>query len=245
MTWSTVSDWRAEFEFLESCFEKHAEPVVESVFEPACGTGRLLFRFAKAGYGIAGNDLNAKSVEFCNRRLERHDLSGSVVVGDMTDFELAEPVHSAFNTINSFRHLMNQRQAMDHLKCMEKAICPGGIYVLGLHLSPLEGETCDGESWSASRGHLTVNSRLWLDERNLAERYEAYNMTFDVYTPTDQFQIRDQVRFRTYTAAQFTGMIDQLSHFDIEAVYDFSYEIDQAINLDEGHEDVVFVLKRN
>jgi SAM-dependent methyltransferase len=66
------SDWKAEFDFLVACFEKHAlRGAVQRVFEPACGTGRLLYRLARAGYEAAGLDLNPKAVEYCKRRLER------------------------------------------------------------------------------------------------------------------------------------------------------------------------------
>ena len=237
------SDWRAEFEFLEDCFERHVEHVVESVFEPACGTGRLLYRFAKAGYHVGGNDLNQRAVLYCNRRLERHGLESDVFVGDMTNFSLKQPVDSAFNTINSFRHLLTGELASSHLKCMARAIRPGGIYVLGLHLTPADGYACENESWSATRGHLTVNSSLWLAERNLNERYEAYNMTFDVYTPTEQFRIQDQVRFRTYNLRQFLKMLEAVPEFSIAAVYDFSYDTEQPIKLTKNHEDVVVVLR--
>ena len=40
--------------------------------EPACGTGRLMFRMAQAGYDVAGLDLNEKAVDFSNARLEKH-----------------------------------------------------------------------------------------------------------------------------------------------------------------------------
>ncbi len=69
------SDWKAEFDFLLNCFERYATPHVRRVFEPACGTGRLLIKLAPAGYEVSGNDLNAKSIRYCNRRLERQWLS--------------------------------------------------------------------------------------------------------------------------------------------------------------------------
>ena len=237
------SDWKAEFDFLEDCFERHVTHVVESVFEPACGTGRLLYRFGKVGYQVGGNDLNSKAIKFCNQRLLRHGLEGTAQVGDMCDFKLPRKVDSAFNTINSFRHLGSDEQAIAHLNCMARAIRKGGIYVLGFHLVPEEGPRCEDESWSASRGHLTVNSRLWLAERNLPERYEAYNMSFDVYTPTEQFQIVDQVKFRTYTAEQFKELLFQVPGLEVDAIYDFAYDIEEPIVIDERTEDIVYVLK--
>ena len=46
------SDWKAEFDFLGSCFQKHAKRPVRRLFEPACGTGRLLVKLADAGFEV-------------------------------------------------------------------------------------------------------------------------------------------------------------------------------------------------
>ena len=239
------SDWKAEFDFLEGLLERFVPFRVSRVFEPACGTGRLLFRFAKAGYRVQGNDLNVKSVEFCNRRLTKHGFADRAKVADMSRFELSQPVHSAFNTINSFRHLNSESQARSHLRCMAAAIKPGGIYVLGLDLSPADdAKTIDTESWSATRGHLTVNSSIWLVERNYASRYEVYGMQFDVYTPTKQLQIKNQLKFRTYNLGQLKSLIGSLAQFEIAECFDFRYDLDTPIKLDDSVQDVVLVLKR-
>ena len=93
------SDWRAEFDFLLGAFELHAARKVRSLFEPACGTGRLLIHFAREGYRVAGNDLNARAVAFCNARLARNGFPASAVVGDMSRFTVTRPVDAAFNTV--------------------------------------------------------------------------------------------------------------------------------------------------
>lgn len=64
------SDWKAEYKFLLACFERFSKRPVNRVFEPACGTGRLLVKLAEAGYEVAGNDLNEKAVAFCNKRFD-------------------------------------------------------------------------------------------------------------------------------------------------------------------------------
>src|SRR5688572_14319267 len=91
------SDWKAEFAFLTGCFERYIKKPVKTLFEPACGTGRLLIRFAQAGYKVSGNDLNEQAVEFCNDRLERGGFPRGACVGDMSDFTLKKPVDAAFN----------------------------------------------------------------------------------------------------------------------------------------------------
>jgi len=237
------SDWKAEFDFLLGCAERFLARPVESVFEPACGTGRLLYRLGKAGLQVAGNDLNPEAVAFCNRRLARYGLPETAVVGDMSNFQLGSPIDLGFNMINSFRHLNTEALAIGHLQCMARAIRDGGIYVLGIHLVPLAGDPCESETWSATRGHLTVNSDLWLTERKLEERYEEYAMQYDIYTPTRQFRIRDKLRFRTYTAEQFCQLIHRVDGLNVEAVFDFQYDLSEPVHLDDRTEDAIFILR--
>lgn len=238
------SDWKAEVDFLEACFAKHVRGKVKRLFEPACGTGRLMFRMAQAGYDVAGLDLNEKAVEFCNARLEKHGLKPTAFVGDMCDFTLKRPVDAAFNTINSFRHLGSEEQALAHLQCVAKSLRKDGIYVLGLHLSPTKGEPLETESWAARRGHLSVLSRLWVIERNRRRRQERVGMSFDVYTPTRQFRINDESSFRMYSAAQMASLLDSIRQFELLETYDFGYEIDEPIEIDGSTEDVVYILRR-
>jgi SAM-dependent methyltransferase len=237
------SDWKAEFDFLLACFGKHVPGKVNRLFEPACGTGRLLVKFAAAGYKVSGLDLNPKAVKFCNERLERAGYPQSTFVGDMCDFTLPKPVDAAFNTINSFRHLGTEQQAKDHLVAMANCLRPGGIYVLGLHLTPTSVEPLQEESWSARRGNLAVLSRLWVTNLDRRKRREEVGMSFDVYTPTKQFRIEDNVVFRTYTAAQMKALIAS-SPLEIVETYDFGYDIDAAVEVTTSTEDVVYVLKK-
>ena len=50
-------------------------------------------------------------------------------------------------------------------------------------------------------------------------------MTVDIYTPTRQFQLADEMFFRTYTAPQFQDLLDRSDVFEVAATYDFAYNI--------------------
>lgn len=238
------SDWRAEFDFLNACFERYAGRAVERVFEPACGTGRLLIKFAQAGHEVGGNDLNPKAVDYCNDRLERNGFPRSVTVGDMSDFRLRRGVDGAFNTINSFRHLPTEAAAEAHLSCMAAALRQGGLYVLGLHLLPPTGPTVDEEAWSARRGNLAVNSYMWSKRIDTRARMEHLGMTVDVYTPTQHRRIVDHMQYRTYTRKQFHSLLAKVPGLELVAVHDFAYDIRQPIEIDDLTEDVVCVLRK-
>lgn len=238
------SDTAAELRFLKACFDRYVDGAVQRVFEPACGTGRLIAKLGQQGYVVGGIDLNAKAVEYCNERLARRDLQGRVQVGDMCDFDVPQPFDAAFNTINSFRHLQSESAAEDHLACVARAVRPGGIYALGLHLTPTRGEPTDEESWSARRGQLSINTYMWPIEKNPKRRLERFGIRFDIYKPTESFRIEDVLALRSYTWRQFEKLLRGASDWKVLAYHDFGYEIDEPLQPNATTEDIVVILGR-
>lgn len=237
------ADWKAETQFLQQCFDKHSPHRVKRVFEPACGTGRLLFRLAKAGFDVAGNDLNPRAVDFCNKRLARHEFPQSAVVADMTDFRMKKKFDAAFNHINTFRHLPTEESAVAHLQCMAEALRSGSLYLLGIHLDPTRGERMEEESWSARRGNLGITSHMWskgIDRRN---RMEHLGITLDIYTPTSHQRIVDHMEYRTYRRSQFESLVAKVPAWTILETYDFAYNINCPIEVNAATEDVIYVLQ--
>lgn len=238
-------DWRDEYRFLRAAFRRYATRPVERVFEPACGTGRLLVRLAQAGFEVAGNDLNPRAVEFCNARLRRSGFPATAVVADMSRFRLRRPVDAAFNLINSFRHLGSEAAARGHLECMARALAPGGIYLLGLHLTPTAGRVeCDEECWTAVKGRTVIDSRMWTVRRSLARRRERIRMTFDVRSPGRQLILEDQFDFRTYTAAQMERLLTTVPALECVATHDFTHRIASQSPVTPRSEDVIYVLRK-
>lgn len=238
------SDVAAEFRFLKACFAKHAGCEVKRIFEPACGTGRLLIKLGQAGYQVGGNDLNPKAVDFCNVRLRRHSLPETVVIGDMSDFKVKTKFNAAFNMINSFRHLATEAQARGHFKCMAGGMTKGGLYMLGMHLEPTDCAAMQEESWSARRGHLVVNSHMWSKGIDRRKRLEHLGLHIDVFTPTTRLRIVDHMEYRTYKHAQFLSLLKSVPQLEIAECYDFSYNIRRPHKVSGTTEDVVFVLRR-
>lgn len=237
------SDTAAEMRFLQACFERFVDGRVKRVFEPACGTGRLLYRLARLGYRVGGIDLNPKAVEYCNARFRRRGIKANVQCGDMCDFAVKQPFDAAFNTINSFRHLLSEDAAIAHLECMARTVREGGIYALGIHLTPTRGDATDHESWSARRGQLAINTHMWPIEKNSRDRIERFGIRFDVYKPTESLRIEDVLVLRSYTRRQLNTLIEAVSNWEPLAFYDFGYRIDEPIVPDSETEDVVVILK--
>jgi SAM-dependent methyltransferase len=238
------SDVASEFRFLKDAIAKYARCEVRSIFEPACGTGRLLVKLGRDGYEVSGNDLNPKAVEFCNARLRKFGLPETVTVGDMSAFRVKRKFHASFNMINTFRHLATEEQAQGHLECMSAGLVRGGLYVLGIHLEPTACEPMQEESWSARRGNLVVNSHMWSKGIDRKTRLEHLGLHVDVFTPTSRLRIVDHMEYRTYKYAEFQSLLAKVPSLEIAGTYDFQYRINRPHVVTDRTEDVVFVLRK-
>lgn len=239
------SDWQAEFEFLTGCFERYAKRPVKKLFEPACGTGRLLIKLAEQGYEVAGNDLNQKAIDYCNARFKRRGFPETALLGDMSNFKLSRKVDASFNTINSFRHLLEEDQTVGHLQCMANALAKGGLYVLGLHVIPKESEDrIEEEAWNARRGNLSVNTFMWSKGIDEEKRWEYLGLKIDVWTPTKHEEIEDEMIYRTYSRHQMDELLAKVPALECVETYDFAYDFDAPIEVDDKTEDVVYILRK-
>ena len=238
------ADCAAEIKFILGCAAQYLTGKPRQMFEPACGTGRLLFGLAKRGFDVDGLDLNEKAIDFCNARFKRHELKYRAFVADMSEFEVKKPYDIAFNTINSFRHLGSEAAAVGHLNCMADSAKKGGLYLLGVHLSPTKAPPSETESWSARRGHLSINTHMWTSDRNPKKRVERFGIRFDVHSPTRSFRIEDELVLRSYTQKQMDKLIATCDQWEQIACYDFGYDLKRPITVDATTEDVVYVLRR-
>jgi len=242
------ADCAAEIKFIRACGEHYgcgrANVQQARMFEPACGTGRLLYALARRGYTVAGLDLNPKAIAFCNARFRRHGMQESAFVADMSNFRVQHRYEIAFNTINSFRHLASESAALNHLRCLGDAVRVGGLYLLGVHLTPTAAAPSETESWSARRGHLAITTHMWTLARDSAKRVERFGIRFDIHRPSQSFRIEDELVLRSYTPKQMKHLIKKSGVWETVATHDFRYRIESPIIVDASTEDVVYVLKR-
>ena len=126
---------------------------------------------------MIGFDRNTAALAYLRRRLARRKLQAVVFSADMADFRLPEspeiaPIDAAYNTFDSFRHLLDEHAARSHLQGVADCLRPGGIYILGLHLLPPDAAEECIERWSAARRRqVSVTLRvLDFDRRRRLER---------------------------------------------------------------------------
>jgi SAM-dependent methyltransferase len=238
------ADTRGEADFIEAACRKYGRGPVRRLLEPACGTGRLVAELAARGHRVTGVDLSGPSLDYLRRRLDRRGLRATIVQGDMADFELARPVDAAYCMVNSFRHLLTEELARRHLECVAAALRPGGIYILGLHLLPMDADESCIERWRADAGrtHLSVTLRVTATDRR--RRLETLRVSTLVRTGRRERRLRDEFQLRMYTAAQFRRLLASVPNLELCDVYDFWYEIDEPLKLNDEISDTVAVVRK-
>ena len=162
----------------------------------------------------------------------------------MADFRVATPVDAAFCPVNTFRHLLSEEAARSHLECMAAALRPGGIYILGLHLLPPDTAEEDTERWTERHRRTQVTVTLRVLATNRRRRIERLRVCLLVRENGKEIRLRDEFSFRMYTARQFRRLLASVPSLELCDVYDFWYEIDNPMELNDDRADTVFVLRR-
>jgi SAM-dependent methyltransferase len=149
---------KGEVDFLVHCFSTYARRPVRTVLDIACGTGPHLMRLAARGYRMSGLDLSAKNVEFLRQRMADKGFAGQLVVGDMTDFRLPQPVDAAICMQDSQGHLLTNGALLAHLRCVGRSLRRGGLYVFDRYMASSWTNPARSWSWSRRRGRLIVRA---------------------------------------------------------------------------------------
>ncbi len=233
-----------EAAFIEAASRKYCAFPVRRLLEPACGSGRLLTEMAARGYEMTGIDLNEKALAYLRKRMARRKLAAEIYGADMADFQLLRPVDTAFCLLNSFRHLLTEEAARRHLECVAASLRPGGIYLLGLHLLPPDADYSAIERWRTRQGRTQVSTDLRVIATDIRRRIETLQVSLRVRRGENQWRFRGRFDLRLYNADQIRCLLGSVPAFVLCDVYDFWYEIDHPLELNDHISDTVFVLKR-
>ena len=252
-------DTGLEADFLEAMWRLHAggsSGKCGSVLEPACGSGRLISEMARRGWITAGFDANTHAIRFARDRLKKQKLHRNAHLWEdrMESFrlppELGTPPRQfdlAHCLVSSFKYLSSERAAEAHLRLMASALRPGGIYVLGIHLTDYADPRLTHERWVAERNgvHVVCNTRTWPANRRTREERMRSRLLV-TFPGTDRAAVRQETHwtFRTYSARQARKLFRMVTEWKIVACHDFHHDPDRVRAFDDSYADIVFILQR-
>jgi SAM-dependent methyltransferase len=238
------TDTKREADFLEEMLRRHGRPNGARVLEPACGSGRLVSEMARRGFDVLGFDRNAAMLEYAARRLRSRGLSARLEIGELATFQTNARFDLAVCLVSTFKYLLDERSARSHLQSVARGLVPGGIYVLGFHLTDYGSDALSRERWVATRGRTRVvcNTQVWPADRR--KRLEDVRTRLLVTNGARKLRNETRWQFRTYDARQVRALLASVPELEHVATYDFTYRPDRPRTLSDDQLDIVLVLQR-
>lgn len=242
-------DTPREVDFLEAVWERHATCDLgrrkRKVLEPACGSGRLMVELAKRGWTVAGFDLSRPMLDYARERLAAEGLRGKLAEGALEGFDVGTGFHLAHCLVCTFQYVATEQGAVSHLRDVARALAPGGIYVLGFHLSDYGDDRVARERWTARAEGKDVICTIqgWpAEKRSRTERVRSRLRV--VARNGDEQRSETNWTFRSYDARQVRRMLKAVPELEHVATYDFCYDVDAPRELNDEQLDLVLILRR-
>jgi len=105
-----------------------------NILDLAAGTGRLSFFFAKHGFDVTALEISPKMTEIFNNKLKSDDYLtlGKIFLirADMSNFYLKKKYCYVVMGYNSFNHLLQRKEQIDCLKCINRCMKIGGTLAM-------------------------------------------------------------------------------------------------------------------
>lgn len=235
-------DTEEESYFLERVLERYGGGRGNRIFEPACGSGRLVEIMADLGYEVTGFDLNPAMLEYARKRCRESEVD--LHEGAMEKFDIGRGFDLGHCLVSSFKYVMTEDGARSHLECVARTLRKGGVYVLGLHLTDYKNTARLRERWVCERKgtHVVCNTQTWPAEQR--KRTEQVRTRLRITESGAEKTLETNWTFRTYSAPQLRRLIQSVPALEHVATFDFNYDIDDPIELADGLFDCVVVLRK-
>jgi SAM-dependent methyltransferase len=108
-------------------------PKVKSACDLACGTGNMAMTLARRGIKTFAVDLSPDMCRITREKVRLAGLPIQVIVADMRDFHLPEPVDLITCEFDALNHIPQRRDLHRVLKCVGSALRPGGHFAFDVN----------------------------------------------------------------------------------------------------------------
>ncbi len=240
-------DTAKEADFLEAVHRRHARTRGRSVLELACGSGRLVRELAARGWRSDGFDLNAAMLAFARDRISAAGLTARLWQDRMEAFH--PPGKTRYDLVHclvsTFKYLLSEDDALACLERVAASLKPGGLFVVGLHLTAPGSTKPTHERWTASRDGVAVvcNTRTWPPRPGT--RLEPMRSRLRIALPSGEIREQETLwEVRSYTVPQLKRLLRKCRDLEVVACHDFRHDAEETRYFDDEYADLVLVLRR-
>lgn len=208
-----------------------AERFEGPVLDVGCGTGRVTFPLADAGFRVVGVDNSPSMLAIACKAAESRQAAHNIewVVGDMARLDLPGEFGLALIAYNGFTHLLTQEQQVNALCAMARHLRQGGGVVLDMPnpmgmfiLDAKPGMGLERTFTDIETGHPVMQFSSTQIDR--AEQIVEVTWLYDRISPSGEvFRTAIPVRFRLCFAPELTLMMRQAGLDTCELYGDYSF----------------------
>lgn len=229
-------DPQKERDFLLQACERWGRGGPRRALEPFCGSGRMLRALGDRAVGFDVNE-NMLRVAARRSRVFRADAARFAVRAGAFDL--------AFALIDSFRYLLREEDAHGHLRCVARALEPGGIYVVGFDVTGGGPPDVSRETWTRERDGVRVQGDVGgLGDRDQTTRIETVRVRLDIERDGKSERLEDLQPMRVYAPDDVEELVAREGSFRVASVHDRHYDVDRPVDLDALYGSAVIVLRR-
>ncbi len=235
---------KGEVDFLVHCFRRYAKRPVRRVLDIACGTGPHLVRLADRGYRMSGLDLSRRNIDFLRERLADKGHEAELVVGDMTDFRLAQPVDAALCMQDSQGHLLTNEQLLAHLRAVARSLRRGGLYIFDRYMVSSWTDPARAWSWSRRRGRVIVRASFSaLNDVNPVSQVFTEHMTLEAIENGRRRVYRQKHQSRMLFPQELRALVELAGGFEFVQWF-FGFKAHQVLERSKHPLLMVVVLRK-
>jgi hypothetical protein len=164
----------------------------------------------------------------------------------MQSFRLRGPFDLAHCLLSTFKYLLTEDHACAHLQRIARVLAPGGLYVIGLHLTDYHRRTNETETWREEEGGIRVTCQTITRPPDPKKRVEALRNRLHVKHQGIRKLENLETNWvcRTYDLAQLKSLLARVPELNLVACYDFNHDIHTPCDLESTDGDPVLILQK-
>lgn len=208
-------DYAARALYIGEVFRRHGI-ASDSVLDLACGTGKISFELAKAGFEVIGVDGSAEMLSQAMAKSNGEADNPVFICQDMRSLDLYGTVGAAVCTLDGINHLTSAASVKKAFERVSLFLESGGLFVFDLN-SPYKIAEILGEN--AYVYDYEKIYCVWQNSYNLENKICRFDLTF--FEQSGDRYIRSDETFseRAYTMVQVEKYL-KVAGLELAAVYD-------------------------
>jgi SAM-dependent methyltransferase len=210
----------------ETLYLELAKQFGSPILELACGTGRITFMLAQAGYEITGIELSHEMLEIAEEKLQQlpDDVQSRVSLyeGDITNFKL-DKKYAMVIIPWSFKYLLTTDDQLACLMQVRKHLDDGGAFILDLY--PREITRKDGTEKQTVEIDGSTITRTYTYSTNLLTQLRHTTAHIDITHPNGKTEQLETMIVAALIMPREAELLVRIAGFEIVKDYggnDFS-----------------------